>query len=71
MAVSRSARHCSHASLNVIHDGLPYGPRVAGPFSKRDTRRRPCLPQSAWDVAGSHQSARSLPRSTRAIKETR
>ena len=35
-AVSRAARHCSHASLNVIHDRLPYGPRAAGPFSQRE-----------------------------------
>ena len=35
-AVSRAARHCSHASLDVIHDQLLYGPRTAGPFSQRE-----------------------------------
>ena len=33
-AISRAARHCSHASLDVTHDRLPYGPRAAGPFSQ-------------------------------------
>ena len=35
--VSRAARHCSHASYDVIHDPLLYGPRTAGPFSQRET----------------------------------
>ena len=35
-AISRAARHCSHAGLNVTHDRLPYGPRAAGPFSQRE-----------------------------------
>ena len=35
-AVSRAARHCSHAGLDVTHDRLPYGPRAAGPFSQRE-----------------------------------
>ena len=35
-AVSRAARHCSHASLDVIHDRLLYGTRAAGPFSQRE-----------------------------------
>ena len=34
--VSRAARHCSHASYDVIHDPLLYGPRTAGPFSQRE-----------------------------------
>ena len=46
-AISRPARHCSHAGLNVIRDRRQYGPRVAGPFSQREARRRPGLPQSA------------------------
>ena len=57
MAVSRSARHCSHASLNVIHDRLLYGPRGAGPFRQREARRRPGLPQSAKGVAGPQKPA--------------
>ena len=32
MTVSCSAQHYSHASLNVIHGQLLYGPRAAGPF---------------------------------------
>ena len=51
--------------------GCQYGPYVAGPASQRDTRRRPSLPQSAWDVAGPRQPATSLPRSMCTIKETR
>ena len=57
MTVSCSARHCSHASLNVIHDRLPYGPRAAGPFSQREARRRPGLSQSAKGVAGPQKPA--------------
>ena len=52
MTVSCSARHCSHASLNVIHDRLLYGPQAPGPFRQREARRRPGLPQSAKGVAG-------------------
>ena len=43
-AISRPARHCSHVDLDVTHDRRQYGPRAAGPFSQRDTRRRPGLP---------------------------
>ena len=57
MIVSCSARHCSHASLNVIHDRLLYGPRAAGPFRQREARRRPGLPQSAKGVAGPQKPA--------------
>ena len=35
-AISRPARHCSHASLDVTHDRRQYGPRAAGPFSHRE-----------------------------------
>ena len=70
-AISRPARHCSHASLNVIHDRRPYGPRAAGPFSQRGARRRPGLPQSAKGVAGPPEAGYPLPRSMRHIKETR
>ena len=37
--------------------GYQYGPRAVGPFGQRDTRRRPGLPQSAQDGAGSLQPA--------------
>ena len=57
MTVSRSAQHCSHASLNVIHDRLLYGPQAAGPFRQREARRQPGLPQSAEGVAGPRKSA--------------
>ena len=57
MTVSCSARHCSHSSLNVIHDRLPYGPRAAGPLGQREARRRPGLPQSAEGVAGPQKPA--------------
>ena len=56
-AISRPARHCSHAGLNVIHDRRQYGPRAAGPFSQREARRRPGLPQSAKGVAGPQKPA--------------
>ena len=56
-AISRPARHCSHVGLNVIHDRRQYGPRAAGPFSQRDARRRPGLPQSARGVAGPQEPA--------------
>ena len=56
-AVSRAARHGSHVSLDVIHDRLPYGPWAAGPFSQREARRRPGLPQSAKGVAGPQKPA--------------
>ena len=46
-AISRPARPCSHAGLNVIRDRRQYGPRAAGPFSQREARRRPGLPPSA------------------------
>ena len=52
MTVSCSARHCSHASLNVIHDRLLYGTQAPGPFRQREARRRPGLPQSAKGIAG-------------------
>ena len=57
MTVSCSARHCSHASLNVIHDGLPYDPRAAGPLGQREARRRPGLPKSAKGVVGPQKPA--------------
>ena len=57
MTVSCSARHCSHASLNVIHDRLLYGPRAAVPFRQREARRQPGLPQSAKGVAGPQKPA--------------
>ena len=57
MAISRPARHCSHAGLNVTHDRRQYGPRAAGPFSQREARRRPGLPQSAKGVAGPQKPA--------------
>ena len=56
-AISRPARHCSHAGLNVTHDRRQYGPRAAGPFSQREARRRPGLPQSAKGVAGPQKPA--------------
>ena len=56
-AVSRAARHCSHASLDVTHDRLPYGPRAAGPFNQREAWRRPGLSQSAKSVAGLQKPA--------------
>ena len=43
-AISRPARHCSHVDLDVTHDRRQYCPRVAGPFSQREARRRPGLP---------------------------
>ena len=43
-AITRSARHCSHVDLDVTHDRRQYGPRAAGPFSQRNSRRRPGLP---------------------------
>ena len=52
MTVSCLARHCSHASLNVIHDRLLYGPQAPGPFHQREARRQPGLPQSTEGVAG-------------------
>ena len=57
MTVSYAARHCSHASLNVIHDQLLYGPQAAGPFRQREAWRRPGLPQSAKGVAGPQKPA--------------
>ena len=57
MTVSCSAQHCSHASLNVIHDRLLYGPQAPGPFHQREARRRPGLPQSAKGVAGPQKPA--------------
>ena len=56
-AISRPARHCSHASLDVTHGGRQYGPQAAGPFSQREARRRPGLPQSAKGVAGPQKLA--------------
>ena len=56
-AISRPARHCSHAGLNVIHDRRQYGPRAAGPFSQREARRRPGLPPSARGVADPQKPA--------------
>ena len=41
MDVSRAARHCSHASLDVTRDPLLYGLRTAGPFSQREARGGP------------------------------
>ena len=55
--VSRAARHCSHASLDVIRDPLLYGLRTAGPFSQREARRRPSLFQSAKSIAGLQRPA--------------
>ena len=37
--------------------GCQYGPRAAGPFSQREARRRPGLPQSAKGVAGPRKPA--------------
>ncbi len=56
-AISRPARHCSHASLDVTHGRRQYGPRAAGPFSQREARRRPGLPQSAKGVAAPQKPA--------------
>ena len=56
-AISRPARHCSHAGLNVTHDRRQYGPRAAGPFSQREARRRPGLPQSAKGAAAPQKPA--------------
>ena len=56
-AISRPARHCSHAGLNVIHDERQYGPQAAGPLGQREARRRPSLPQSAKGVAGPQKPA--------------
>ena len=70
-AISRPARHCSHVGLNVIHDRRQYGPRAAGPFSQREARRWPGLPQSAKGVAGLQKPATPLPRNMCHIKETR
>ena len=56
-AIPRPARHCSHTSLDVTHGRHRYGPRAAGPFSQREARRRPDLPQSAKGVAGPQKSA--------------
>ena len=56
-AIPRPARHCRHAGLNVTHDRRRYGPRAAGPFSQREARRRPGLPQSAKGVAGPQKTA--------------
>ena len=71
MTVSCSARHCSHASLDVIHDRLLYGPQAPGPFRQREARRRPGLPQPAKGVAGPQKPATPLSRSRSPIKETR
>ena len=57
MTISCSARHCSHASLDVIHDRLLYGPQAPGPFRQRETRRRPGLPQSTEGVASPQKPA--------------
>ena len=57
MDVSRAARHCSHASLDVIHDPLLYGLQAAGPFCRRETQRRPGLPRPARGVAGPQKPA--------------
>ena len=65
-AIPRPARHCSHVGLDFTHDRCQYGPRVAGPYSQREARRRPGLPQSAKGIAGY-----PLPRSMCHIKETR
>ena len=70
-AVSRAAQHCSHASLDVIHDRLRYGPRAPGPFRQREAWRRPGLSQSAEGVAGPQKPATPFPRSRSPIKETR
>jgi len=70
-AISGPARHCSHDGLNVIRDRRQYGQRAAGPFSQREARRRPGLPQSARGVAGPQKSATPLPRNMCHIKETR
>ena len=51
--------------------GHQRGPRAVGRFRQRDARRRPGLPQSARDGAGSPQPARFPPRRRRPIKETR
>ena len=57
MTVSCSARHCSHAGLNVIQDRLLYGPQGPCPFRQREARGRPGLPQPAEGVAGPQKPA--------------
>ena len=48
-------QHGTIATLTLMSSttGRQRGPRAVGPFGQRDTRRRPCLPQSAQDKAGS------------------
>ena len=57
LVVPEPAAYAPDKRLDVIHEPLLYGLRTAGPFSQREARRRPGLPQSAKGVAGPQKPA--------------